>query len=64
MQKDPRTGGGHWRGCHSFTNIVCDGDVINAADGRNGGLKMGGTYWYEPTIMSVRRMLMKSLGTT
>ncbi|MCJ1434187.1 hypothetical protein MMC27_003554 [Xylographa pallens] len=46
MQKDPRTGSGHWRGCHSFTNIVCDGDTVKPGDGRNGGLKMGGTYWY------------------
>ncbi|MCJ1395481.1 hypothetical protein MMC18_008367 [Xylographa bjoerkii] len=46
MQKDPRTGSGHWRGCHSFTNIVCDGDAVKPADGRDGGLKMGGTYWY------------------
>ncbi|MCJ1377823.1 hypothetical protein MMC17_000919 [Xylographa soralifera] len=46
MQKDPRTGSGHWRGCHSFTNIVCDGDTVKPTDGRNGGLMMGGTYWY------------------
>ncbi|MCJ1283155.1 hypothetical protein MMC26_002482 [Xylographa opegraphella] len=46
MQKDPRTGSGHWRGCHSFTNIVCDGDTVKPADGRDGGLMMGGTYWY------------------
>lgn len=46
MQKDSRTGRGHWRGCHSFQNIICDGDSLNATESRDGGLKMGGKYWY------------------
>jgi len=47
-------GRGHWRGCHSFTDIICDGDRLKADDGRNGGLKMGGTYWYYVCAMAPR----------
>lgn len=46
MERDKRTGAGHWRGCHTFTDIICDGDSQNMSPGRSGGLKMGGTYWY------------------
>ncbi|KAL4941377.1 hypothetical protein BDV06DRAFT_4769 [Aspergillus oleicola] len=46
MERDQRVGAGHWRGCHTFTNITCDGPANNAVCARNGGLKMGGTYWY------------------
>ena len=46
MKPDLRMGHGHWRGCHSFTDIICDGDTFHPADGRDGGLKMGGLYWY------------------
>lgn len=47
MKKDSNAGSGHWRGCHSFTNIVCDGETVENADSaRNGALKMGGRYWY------------------
>ena len=46
MKPDLRMGRGHWRGCHSFTDIICDGDTVHPADGRHGGLKMGGLYWY------------------
>ncbi|MCJ1250778.1 hypothetical protein MMC30_008006 [Trapelia coarctata] len=46
MKRDCRMGRGHWRGCHSFTDIICDGDCLKAEGGRDGGLKMGGTYWY------------------
>ncbi|EFR04174.1 hypothetical protein MGYG_07181 [Nannizzia gypsea CBS 118893] len=46
MEKDSRTGRGHWRGCHTFTNIICDGHGNPIYPGRDGGLKMGGTYWY------------------
>ncbi|KAL5338494.1 hypothetical protein BJX70DRAFT_408644 [Aspergillus crustosus] len=45
MERDKRVGAGQWRGCHTFTNIVCDG-VSHSAPARSGGLKMGGTYWY------------------
>jgi hypothetical protein len=47
MKKDVNLGSRHWRGCHSFTDIICDGESVEAADGaRNGALKMGGRYWY------------------
>ncbi|KAL3481984.1 hypothetical protein BJX99DRAFT_111918 [Aspergillus californicus] len=46
MERDKRVGAGHWRGCHTFTNITCDGMSSNLAPARTGGLKMGGTYWY------------------
>jgi len=46
MQQDTRIGKGHWRGCHTFTNIICDGLVSSPGPARDGGLKMGGTYWY------------------
>ncbi|KAI1609461.1 hypothetical protein EDD37DRAFT_157678 [Exophiala viscosa] len=46
MQRDTRTGPEHWSGCHSFSNIICDGDNQPIGVPREGGLKMGGTYWY------------------
>lgn len=46
MERDKRVGPGQWRGCHTFTDIVCDGQPAYTPDGRHGGLKMGGTYWY------------------
>jgi hypothetical protein len=46
MKQDKRIGAGHWRGCHTFTDIVCDGTMDGWSPGRDGGLKMGGTYWY------------------
>ncbi|GIC91543.1 uncharacterized protein Aud_007988 [Aspergillus udagawae] len=46
MERDRRVGPGHWRGCHTFTDIVCDGSPTHQAPARSGGLKMGGTYWY------------------
>lgn len=53
MQKDSRTGRGHWRGCHSFQNIICDGDSLNTTGSRNGGLKMGGKYWYYVSLAPI-----------
>ena len=47
MERDTRMGGGYWKGCHTFTNIICDGQAKDTAlHGRDGALKMGGTYWY------------------
>ncbi|OBT78380.1 hypothetical protein VF21_02109 [Pseudogymnoascus sp. 05NY08] len=48
MEKDARRGHGEWRGCYSFKDITCDGDSANSANSakRNGGLKMGHTYYY------------------
>ena len=45
MERDRRTGAGQWRGCHTFTDIVCDGQSQSPSS-RSGGLKMGATYWY------------------
>ncbi|OJJ45673.1 hypothetical protein ASPZODRAFT_68467 [Penicilliopsis zonata CBS 506.65] len=50
MERDKRVGAGHWRGCYTFTDIVCDGSPNNLSPGRTGGLKMGGTYWYYYTL--------------
>ena len=55
MERDTRAGADHWKGCHTFTDIAFDGLSSSiagglsspaASQGRNGGLKMGGTYWY------------------
>jgi hypothetical protein len=46
MEQDRRIGAGHWRGCHTFTDIICDGTTQSQSPARTGGLKMGGTYWY------------------
>ncbi|EED21354.1 conserved hypothetical protein [Talaromyces stipitatus ATCC 10500] len=46
MERDRRMGSGHWRGCHTFTDIIRDGTSPSQSPGRTGGLKMGGTYWY------------------
>ncbi|KAI5197847.1 hypothetical protein AUEXF2481DRAFT_3270 [Aureobasidium subglaciale EXF-2481] len=46
MQSDGHRGRGVWTGCHSFENIICDGDRINHLRPRNGALRQGGTYWY------------------
>ncbi|KJZ73388.1 hypothetical protein HIM_07182 [Hirsutella minnesotensis 3608] len=46
MKQDVRRGRGQWRGCYSFTDIVCDNKSTIAAHRRNGGLRMGATYYY------------------
>ncbi|ERF72168.1 hypothetical protein EPUS_02959 [Endocarpon pusillum Z07020] len=46
MKRDSRLGAEHWSGCYNFENIVCDGRVEQACGRRQGGLKMGGRYWY------------------
>ncbi|PHH61139.1 hypothetical protein CDD81_756 [Ophiocordyceps australis] len=45
MKRDVRRGQGQWRGCYSFKNIVCDDTALKRTK-RNGGLKMGATYYY------------------
>ncbi|KAK5266745.1 hypothetical protein LTR99_007357 [Exophiala xenobiotica] len=50
MQRDTRTGPEHWSGCHSFSNIICDGGHQSTGTPREGGLRMGGTYWYYYTL--------------
>ena len=54
MERDSRREGGQWRGCHTFKDIICDGDALSAAPAtaptsshkRTGGLKQGSTYYY------------------
>ncbi|KAK0646414.1 hypothetical protein B0T16DRAFT_413377 [Cercophora newfieldiana] len=45
MERDIRRDRGQWRGCYSFKDIICDGDS-GSVPKRNGGLKMGTTYYY------------------
>ena len=45
MERDARRDRGLWRGCHTFKDIVCDDDQ-GAGVRRDGGLKMGHTYYY------------------
>ncbi|KAM7196036.1 hypothetical protein V8F20_007230 [Naviculisporaceae sp. PSN 640] len=45
MERDTRRDAGQWRGCHSFKDITCDGDS-GSTPRRDGGLKMGHTYYY------------------
>ncbi|KAF2026225.1 hypothetical protein EK21DRAFT_74653, partial [Setomelanomma holmii] len=46
LEVDARRGRNHWRGCFTFSDIICDGDLKDLAPKRDGPLKMGGTYWY------------------
>lgn len=47
MERDVRRGQGQWKGCYSFRNIVCDENNISGSQNRrDGGLKMGHTYYY------------------
>ncbi|KAK5654177.1 hypothetical protein OQA88_7608 [Cercophora sp. LCS_1] len=49
MERDVRRDRGQWRGCYSFKDIICDGDG-GSVPKRNGGLKMGQTYYYYVSI--------------
>lgn len=51
MERDSRVGPGHWRGCHTFTDMIGDGP--DQTQWRTGGLKMGGTYWYYVSRMII-----------
>ncbi|KAK5080370.1 hypothetical protein LTR05_008617 [Lithohypha guttulata] len=46
MSKDLQIGSEYWSGCFNFSNIICDGRPGDVMASRDGGLKMGGTYWY------------------
>ncbi|KAH3943788.1 hypothetical protein HBH98_074970 [Parastagonospora nodorum] len=46
LELDARRGRNYWRGCFTFSDIICDGDLDEHVPKRNGPLKMGGTYWY------------------
>ncbi len=45
MERDIRRDRGQWRGCHSFKDIILEGEA-GSSPKRNGGLKMGLTYYY------------------
>jgi hypothetical protein len=45
MERDSRRDRGQWRGTHTFKDIICDGDSPKSTS-RNGGLRMGQTYYY------------------
>ncbi|PHH69311.1 hypothetical protein CDD80_6834 [Ophiocordyceps camponoti-rufipedis] len=51
MKPDVRRGRGQWRGCYSFKDIICDDE--SAVARRHGGLKMGATYYYYVSFLSV-----------
>ena len=66
MERDKRAGSGQWRGCHTFTDVVFDGPPRSdiSLQPRNGGLKMGGTYWYYVCIqLSVHSLKKKKKGS-
>ncbi|KAI0382858.1 hypothetical protein F5Y04DRAFT_279633 [Hypomontagnella monticulosa] len=45
MERDVRRDRSQWRGCHTFNNIICDGDQVGNQK-RSGGLRMGQKYYY------------------
>lgn len=45
LELDARRGRNYWRGCFTFSDIICDGNLDDQVR-RDGPLKMGGTYWY------------------
>ncbi|KAH7406914.1 hypothetical protein DE146DRAFT_409290 [Phaeosphaeria sp. MPI-PUGE-AT-0046c] len=45
LEPDARRGRDYWRGCFTFSDIICDGNPDDLVR-RDGPLKMGGTYWY------------------
>ena len=57
MTRDLRIGRHHWRGCFSFSNIICDGEPAEELVSREGGLKMGGKYWYYVRTIGHQRLL-------
>ncbi|KAJ5047720.1 hypothetical protein J3E74DRAFT_469734 [Bipolaris maydis] len=46
LELDSRGGRNIWKGCFTFSDIICDGDLTQQSPKRDGPLKMGGTYWY------------------
>ncbi|KAF1942920.1 hypothetical protein EJ02DRAFT_154709 [Clathrospora elynae] len=46
LELDARGGRNLWKGCFTFSDIICDGDLNRLSPKRDGLLKMGGTYWY------------------
>lgn len=54
LTQDRRAGTGHWKGCHVFDGITCDGDTSKIPKVRKGALLMGGRYWYYVGRMAPR----------
>lgn len=46
MERDLRRGQGEWKGCYTFKDIIASDQDQDLAKIRNGGLKMGATYYY------------------
>ncbi|KAF1844131.1 uncharacterized protein K460DRAFT_158672 [Cucurbitaria berberidis CBS 394.84] len=46
LKLDARRGRNLWKGCFTFSDIICDGDLDQLSPKRDGLLRMGGTYWY------------------
>jgi hypothetical protein len=46
LKRDSRRSPDTWTGCFTFHNIVCDGDLSDTSNKREGALKQAGTYWY------------------
>jgi hypothetical protein len=55
MERDTRRDRGQWKGCYSFRDIICDDD-LGKRQKRNGGLRMGQTYYYYVSIYYPRRL--------
>ena len=53
MNRDIRRDRGQWRGCYSFKDIICDGD--GTIPRRDGGLKMGQTYYFYVSTITCAR---------
>ena len=53
MERDIRRDRGQWKGCYTFKDIICDGDSGRTTK-RNGGLKMGQTYYFYVSLFSMR----------
>lgn len=53
MKRDSRRGWGNWTGCHRFSDVIYDGDAAGFHEKCDGGLKMGGTYWYYVSISAL-----------
>ncbi|KAH6624408.1 hypothetical protein B0J18DRAFT_409863 [Chaetomium sp. MPI-SDFR-AT-0129] len=45
MERDSRRDRGQWKGCYTFKDITCEGDA-GSVPKRDGGLRMGHTYYY------------------
>lgn len=53
MERDPKRSSRHWYGIFTFKDIICDGEAYSGPEKREGGLKMGGTYWYHVSIRTL-----------